>query len=87
MLLSDLEEILKGVYLVKELSAKTLDYIQSFGEMLSNIIISYAFLENKVDNDFLDARRVIISDNNFGSAHIITDITNKNIKEYFYSQP
>jgi aspartokinase/homoserine dehydrogenase 1 len=83
MLLSDLEEILKGVYLVKELSAKTLDYIQSFGEMLSNIIISYAFLENKVDNDFLDARRVIKSDNSFGSAHVLTDISNKNIKEYF----
>jgi aspartokinase/homoserine dehydrogenase 1 len=83
MLLSDLEEILKGVYLVKELSAKTLDFIQSFGEMLSNIIISYAFLENKVDNDFLDARRVIKSDNNFGTAHVLMDITNKNIKEYF----
>jgi aspartokinase/homoserine dehydrogenase 1 len=85
MLLSDLEEILKGVYLVKELSAKTLDFIQSFGEMLSNIIISYAFLENKVDNDFLDARRVIKSDNNFGSAHVLIDISNKNIKEHFNS--
>ena len=83
MLLIDLEEILKGVYLVKELSPKTLDFIQSFGEMLSNIIISYAFLENKVDNDFLDTRRIIKTDNNYGSAHLLIEISNNNIREYF----
>ena len=82
-LLDELEEILKGVYLIKELSAKTLDFILSFGELLSNTIIRFAFLENKIYNDLLDTRDIIITDRNFGSARVLFDNTNNNIKDYF----
>ena len=81
--LDELEEILKGVYLIKELSAKTLDFILSFGELLSNTIISLAFLENKIENELLDARDIIITDRNFGSARVMFAETDNNIKKYF----
>jgi aspartokinase/homoserine dehydrogenase 1 len=82
-LLNDLEEVLKGVYLIKELTPKTSDSILSFGEILSNIIINYAFIENGIDSEFLDAQLLIKTDKNFGQAYLLFEITNKNIKEYF----
>jgi len=82
-ILDELEEILKGVYLIKELSSKTLDFVLSFGELLSNTIISSAFHDNKIENDLLDARDIIITDRNFGSARVLFDDTDNNIKNYF----
>ena len=82
-LLFELEEILKGVYLIKELSGKTLDFILSFGELLSCTIISQAFLENKIENDLLNTKEIIVTDRNFGSAHVLFDKTDSNIKDYF----
>lgn len=82
-LLFELGEILKGVFLIKELSGKTLDFILSFGELLSCTIISFAFLENKIENDLLDAREIIITDRNYGSARVLFDKTDNNIKDYF----
>src|ERR1039458_7649370 len=82
-ILNELEEILKGVYLIKELSAKTLDLILSFGELLSNTIISLALFEDKIENELLDTRELIITDRNFGSARVLFDNTDNNIKNYF----
>jgi aspartokinase/homoserine dehydrogenase 1 len=82
-LLDELGEILKGVYLIKELSLKTLDLVLSFGELLSNTIISFAFLDNKIENELLDARDIIVTDRNFGSARVLFDKTDINIKNYF----
>lgn len=82
-LLDELGEILKGVYLIKELSPKTLDLVLSFGELLSDNIISFAFLDNKIENELLDTRDIIITDRNFGSARVLFDKSDKNIKDYF----
>ncbi|MDR3610791.1 MAG: bifunctional aspartate kinase/homoserine dehydrogenase I [Ignavibacteriaceae bacterium] len=82
-ILDELEEILKGVYLIRELSAKSLDFILSFGELLSTTIISFAFLENKIENELLDTREIITTDRNFGSARVLFDKTDNNIKNYF----
>jgi aspartokinase/homoserine dehydrogenase 1 len=82
-LLDELGEILKGVFLIKELSPKTLDLVVSFGELLSNTIISFAFLDNKIDNELLDTRNIIITDRNFGSARVLFDKSDINIKNYF----
>jgi aspartokinase/homoserine dehydrogenase 1 len=42
VLLNRLEDVLTGVFLVQELSLKTSDFIVSFGEQLSSIIVSQA---------------------------------------------
>ena len=68
---NELKEILDGVYLLKELTPKTLDYIQSFGELLSAYTITVAFREAGVDAEFLDARKVIKTDNNFNNARLL----------------
>ncbi|MEW6508792.1 MAG: aspartate kinase [Bacteroidota bacterium] len=82
-LFTELEEILHGVYLVKELTARTLDYILSFGERCSNTIISETLLNRNIACDYLDASTLIKTNNEFGNARVDFLTTNKNIKGYF----
>lgn len=84
-LLVELEEILHGVYLVKELTPRTLDYIMSFGERLSCTIISEVMNCKGIEAEYLDSRLLIKTDDSFGNAKINFDITNKNIEDYFSS--
>jgi aspartokinase/homoserine dehydrogenase 1 len=82
-LFTELEDILHGVYLVKELTARTLDYILSFGERCSNTIISETLLNRNIACDYLDASTLIKTNNEFGNARVDFLTTNKNIKSYF----
>ena len=81
-LLKELEALILGVYLVKELSPKTLDAVVSIGEILSAYIIS-EYLKEKTDAEFLDARNLIKTDEGFNNAGIDFELSNKNIREYF----
>jgi aspartate kinase len=54
-LLSELETLLKGVSLVKELSPRSLDYIVSFGERLSSRVIAAAFVKAGIPAEQHDA--------------------------------
>jgi aspartokinase/homoserine dehydrogenase 1 len=81
----ELKDILHGIFLVKELSARTLDFVMSFGERLSCYIVSEA-LKTKFQNvHCLDARTVIKTDENFGAARVNFNLTNQNLIEYFTS--
>jgi bifunctional aspartokinase / homoserine dehydrogenase 1 len=84
-LMVELEEILHGVYLLKELTLRTSDYIMSFGERLSCTIISEAMNARGFNSEFLDSRNLVRTDDAFGSARVNFEITNKNILEYFSS--
>src|SRR5690606_18270457 len=85
--INELEDVLHGVYLVKERTPRTLDYIMSFGERLSAYIITEALKDRGIDCEFLDAREVIRTDNLFGNAKVDFDITNRQIREYFDAHP
>jgi len=79
----ELEEILHGVYLVKELTARTLDYIMSFGERLSCTIISDVMNYRGIGSEYLDSRLLVVTDDSFGNARVNFQLTNQNIKNYF----
>ncbi len=74
----DLEGTLNGIFLVKELSKHSLDQVLCTGELLSSIIIS------KVINDchYIDSRKIIRTDSNFGFANIDFEVTNRLIREH-----
>ncbi len=80
---ASLHDILHGVYLVKELSLRTLDFLSGHGEILSAKIIAHYFQSIKISADFLDARNVIRTDENFGSGKVNFIVTNKNIRDSF----
>ena len=79
LLLNELDEITHGMLLLKELSPKSLDLLQSFGERLSCTIISNYLNYCGIKNTFLDTRKIIITDEKYNNAHINFTITSKNI--------
>ncbi len=83
----ELKDILHGIFLVKELSSRTLDFVMSFGERLSCYIMSEALKSNVENVYYLDSRTVVKTDENFGAARVNFSLTNQNIKEHFQSHP
>ena len=57
-----LEELLRGIAAVGELTPRTSDYVVSFGERLSSMIATPAFLSRDIPATLVDARQVIITD-------------------------
>lgn len=82
-LLNELEDLLRGVFLIKELSDRTNDFIISFGERLSTTIVTEALKNRGIDAEYLDARKVIKTDDHFGYAEVITELTNELIRKHF----
>ena len=83
--LNELEDVIHGVYLVKELSPRTLDFILSFGERLSAYIITSALNDKGISSEYLDSRKLVRTDNNFGNSKVDFEVTIKQIKNYFRS--
>src|SRR6267154_333559 len=81
--INELEDVLHGIFLVKERTPRTLDYIMSFGERLSAFIICEAFKDSGMPTEYLDARKVIRTDNQFGYAKVDFDATHKMIRDHF----
>lgn len=82
-LFNELEDLLRGVSLIKELSMRTLDLIVSFGERLSTTIITETLKNRAIDAEFLDARKVIKTNDVFGYADVNFELTNELIRKYF----
>ncbi|RYU95751.1 bifunctional aspartate kinase/homoserine dehydrogenase I [Emticicia agri] len=82
-LFNELEDLLRGVYLIKELSLRTLDLIVSFGERLSTIVITETLKNRGIDAEFLDARKVVKTNDVFGYADVNFELTNELIRKHF----
>lgn len=80
-MLSEFEELAYGVYLLKELSLKTKDQLQSYGERLSGIIISAYLNGFGLKNTLIDSLRLIKTDENHGNARVLLKETYKNIED------
>ena len=75
LMLNELEEVLQGVYALKELSNQSKDLIISFGERLSNYMVSKIMEQYIVDSLYIDASHYIKTDSNFGNAHLNEELT------------
>lgn len=81
--LEKLNNLLQGVFLVKEASVRTMDYVQSFGERHSAFIISKTLLQNGVPAEYCNASQIIRTNSDFGAAKVDFDITNNQINAHF----
>jgi aspartate kinase len=63
-----LDDLLRGISAVGELTPRTSDNVVSFGERLSAVIVPAAFLELNLSAAAIDARTVILTDNHYGKA-------------------
>jgi aspartate kinase len=57
-----LDELLRGIAAVGELTPRTTDYVLSFGEQLSSKIVTAAFSARGIDSALVDARECIVTD-------------------------
>lgn len=80
---SELKDLLHGVFLIKELSPRSLDLIQSFGERLSANLITLFLQKKGLQATCLDTRKVIKTDSHFGNAKVNFRETNALIRDYF----
>jgi aspartokinase/homoserine dehydrogenase 1 len=78
-LLNELEQILTGITLVGELTAKTLDRIAGIGERISSHIVAH-FIPGAYR---VDASQLIQTDSNFGKAQVDFEVTNQKIIDNF----
>lgn len=78
-----LETVVDGAYRLQDLSPAGMDYIMSFGERLSGHILTGALLEHGVRCEYLNARRVVMTDERFGSAAVDFVNSDKNIRAHF----
>ena len=77
-----LASIYEGIFLLQELSDKTLAKVSSIGERLSSVIIANAAKEN-LDAIHQDSRDLIITNNDYLNAQVNFKVTNKNISSFF----
>lgn len=78
-----LKNLLYGVFLVREASSRTMDYVLSFGERSSAYIISQTLQQSGIPAEFLDARKIIRTDKSFGSAKVNFDKSYEIIHKYY----
>jgi len=77
----NLRSLLKGINLTKEMSSRTKDCVCSYGELLSSKIIGEYF-NTVMDNvHFLDSRKVVVTNSNFGRAKVNFESTKNNCIE------
>ena len=77
----ELQDILKGVSLVRECSPRTTDIVLSFGERLAAQLMTALLKSKNTPTEYIDTRDTIITDNKHGGARVLNSITYNRIKE------
>ena len=74
-----LDELLRGIAAVGELTPRTMDLVASAGEVLSSRIITGAFSARGIHSTLVDSRECIVTDNTHTRAVPIFDETNERL--------
>lgn len=69
-----------GVCQIGELSPRSEARIISHGELLSSILVNAAFNANGISSNWLDARRMVVTDENYMSARPDLEVTGANVR-------
>ena len=80
--INEVEDLLQGVYSLRELSPQSKDLILSYGEKCSTFLLSQIARQYFPESIFVDASHLIKTDSNFGNAKIYTQETEKLIQEF-----
>jgi aspartate kinase len=77
-----LEELLRGIAAVGELTPRSTDHVASFGEVLSSKLVMAAFSAHGIEAALVDSRECIVTDDAFTRAAPLFEQTNARLKEY-----
>ncbi|MDO9514689.1 MAG: aspartate kinase [Syntrophales bacterium] len=76
----ELQELLEGLSVLRELTPRSQDRILSYGELVATTIIASALRQRGIDARWLDARAFIITDERFTGARPVDDLTRLGIR-------
>ena len=80
-----LDEILRGLSAILELTPRISDLIVSHGERISSRVVAAAFHDKGMNSAHVDAREVIITDSEFQKAAPLDDLIEKRAQEKLIS--
>src|ERR1700683_365020 len=75
-----LDELLRGISAVGEITPRTTDHVAAFGEILSSKLVAAAFSALGLDGAFVDAREVLVTDSNYMEAAPQQEETNQRLQ-------
>lgn len=78
-----IDEIFRGVNLLGDYSEKIKDQVLSQGEILSAKLITHLLNKQGIKVNFVDARTLIKTNNEFGKAQPLYSISKENVVEHF----
>lgn len=78
-----LENIFNGVKLISDFSLKIKDLVLAQGEIIAAKTVSFLLSEQGIATEYLPGNQLFTTDNNFGNAHILEDISIKKTQDYF----
>jgi len=82
---NELEDICSGIFLLRELTARSKDRIGSYGEWLSSRIIASSLQSVNVDTLWKDSRELIVTNSAFTAAEVDFTATAEKIRQFFAS--
>ena len=82
LLFNELEELMAGIKAIGEASIRVVDRVLSYGELLSCFMISHFINQNCGKTLFVDSRKLIRTDSNFGKANVNNSFTRKLVNKY-----
>lgn len=74
---NEIEDLLQGIYALRELSPQSKDLIVSFGERCSNFMVSKIAAQDIPEALYIDASHYVKTDSNFGQAHVNEPLTDQ----------
>ena len=77
----ELKKLLEGLAILGEVPPRGLDKILSYGELLSSAVLADALSERGIPARLVDARELITTDDRYGSASPLFEITNQKTRE------
>jgi aspartate kinase len=79
--LEDIRTLMRGLAILGEIPPRSFAAIAAYGERLSSMIISAAMQERGLKAEVVDARRLIVTDENYTKAAPLMDLSAARIKE------
>jgi aspartate kinase len=76
----DLEELLRGIAAVGELTPRTTDHVAAFGEVLSSKVVTAAFSAHGIASELVDSRDCIVTDGSHTRAAPLFEETNERLR-------
>ena len=76
----ELDELLRGIAAVGELTPRTTDHVAAFGELLSSKMVTAAFSARGMDSALVDSRECIVTDSTYTHAAPLLDETNQRLQ-------